>query len=525
MSSEKAELTGPDLEKDGIAPDAIQDGAMLLGHAQGEAVLLARRGDRVLAVGATCTHYGGPLSEGVFDGGSIRCPWHHACFDVETGEAVAAPALAPIACFDVASRDGRLFVIGKKPAPAAPHPVLAAASVVIVGGGAAGLAAAEMLRRRGFAGSIVMLSADASAPYDRPNASKDYLAGKAPEEWLPLRGEDWYREQKIDLRLRTRAVAIDLAAKRVRLEGGGEVAYDELVLATGAEPIRLSIPGADRAHVHVLRSLADSRAIIERAATARCAVVIGASFIGLEAAAALRTRGLDVHVVAPEPRPLERVLGAALGGVIEAVHRAKGVAFHLGRKPAAIEKRAVVLDDGTRIDADVVVMGVGVRPLVALAEAAGLGVDRGIVVDATLRASAPGVWAAGDAARWADRRFGSVRIEHWVVAQRQGQQVAHNILASHGAGSLTPFSAIPFFWSNHFDVGLSYVGHAESWDSIDIDGELEARDFAAAFRKAGRTLAVATMGRDHTALEAELAMEREDEPALQRLVPPAPSKA
>jgi NADPH-dependent 2,4-dienoyl-CoA reductase/sulfur reductase-like enzyme/nitrite reductase/ring-hydroxylating ferredoxin subunit len=525
MSGETAKLTGPDLEKDGIAPDAIQDGAMFLGHAQGEGVLLVRRGERVLAVGATCTHYGGPLSEGVLDGTSIRCPWHHACFDLETGDASAAPAFAPIACFDVAARDGRLFVIGKKPAPAAPPPIAGPSSVVIVGGGAAGFAAAEMLRRRGFAGSIVMLSADVSTPYDRPNVSKDYLAGTAPEEWMPLRGEDWYREQNIDLRLRTRVASIDVAGKRVLIEGGGEVAYDALVLATGAEAIRLAIPGADRSHVHVLRSLADSRAIIERAGSARRAVVIGASFIGLEAAAALRARGLEVHVVAPDERPLARVLGAAIGGVIEAVHRAKGVVFHLGRKPASIEEGAVVLDDGTRLDADLVVMGVGVRPLVALAEGAGLKVDRGIVVDATLRTSAPEVWAAGDAARWPDRRFGNVRIEHWVVAQRQGQTVAHNILAAHAAGSLTPFASIPFFWSNHFDAGLSYVGHAESWDAIDIDGDLEAHDFAAAFRKGGRTLAVATMGRDHTALEAEVAMEREDEAALQRIVPSTAAKA
>lgn len=410
MGSDAAKLSGPDLEKDGIEPGALQDGAMVLGHAQGEGVLLVRQGERVLAVGATCTHYGGPLSEGVLDNGGIRCPWHHACFDLESGDATAAPALSPIACYDVAAREGRLFVLGKKPAPA-PRALSAPASVVIVGGGAAGFAAAEMLRRRGFAGRIVMLSADSSAPYDRPNASKDYLAGSAPEEWMPLRSDDWYREQNIELRLETRVASLDVAKKSVSIEGGGEVAYDELVLATGAEPIRLDIPGADRPHVHVLRSLADSRAIIERAGKARRAVVIGASFIGLEAAAALRTRELEVHVVAPEERPLARVLGPEIGGVIEAVHRAKGVVFHLGRKPASIEESAVVLDDGTRIDADLVVMGVGVRPLVGLAEKAGLKVDRGIVADAELRAGAS-VWVAGDAVRWADRRFGNVRIEH-----------------------------------------------------------------------------------------------------------------
>ena len=271
--------------------------------------------------------------------------------------------------------------------------------------------------------------------------------------------------------------------------------------------------------MHVLRSLADSRAIIEKAKSARKAVVMGASFIGLEAAAALRTRGLDVHVVAPEPRPLARVLGDEIGGVVQKVHESKGVVFHLGRKPASIDDHAVTLDDGSRIEADVVVMGVGVRPNLSLAEAGGLAVDRGVVVDANLLTSAPDVWAAGDIARWTDRRFGSVRIEHWVVAERQGQTGAQNVLASRGEGTAVAFSAVPVFWSNHFDVGLNYVGHAETWDAIDVDGDLASRNFAAAFRKHGRTLAVVTMGRDRVSLDAEIAMERDDETALARLVP------
>src|SRR5262245_27106367 len=282
MGGEAAGLTGPDLEKEGALLVAVAEGRALLGHAMGEAVVVVRRGQQLHAVGATCTHYGGPLAEGIVDGGSILCPWHHACFDLETGEATAGPALAPVACFDVARRGERLFVIGKKDVPA-PASIRAPGSVVIVGRGAAGFATAEMLRRRGFAGTITMLSADSSAPYDRPNASKDYLAGTAPEEWMPLRPDGWYAEQKIDLRLGARVDSVDVATKRVRTADGRDVAYDALVLATGAEPIRLPIPGADRPHVQVLRSLADSRAIIARAGGSRRAVVIGASFIGLEA--------------------------------------------------------------------------------------------------------------------------------------------------------------------------------------------------------------------------------------------------
>jgi NADPH-dependent 2,4-dienoyl-CoA reductase/sulfur reductase-like enzyme/nitrite reductase/ring-hydroxylating ferredoxin subunit len=505
MGGDAAQLTGPDLEKDGAAAGEIADGAMLVGHAMGERVIVVRRGDAVHAIGATCTHYGGPLDEGLLEGDHVRCPWHHACFDVRTGEAIDAPAIAPVACFEVERRGERLFVIGKKP-PTAPKALAAPASVVIIGGGAAGFAAAEMLRRQGWTGTLTMVSADASAPYDRPNASKDYLAGTAPEEWMPLRGEDWYREHAIDLRLGAEVASIDIDQHAVRLKSGETVAYTALVIATGAEPIRLAIPGAERAHV--LRSLADSRAIIERASTAKRAVVIGASFIGLEAAAALRTRGLEVHVVAPDPRPLARVLGDAIGDVVRAVHESKGVVFHLGRKPKSIEEGAVTLDDDTRIEADLVVMGVGVRPRTELAAAAGLAVDRGIVVDETLRTSAKDVWAAGDVARWKDHRFGDVRIEHWVVAERQGQTVARNILATHGGGKAAAFDDVPFFWSNHFDVGLSYVGHADSWDAIDVTGSLEAHDFSAAFRKSGRTVAVVTMGRDRASLEAEAELRR-----------------
>jgi apoptosis-inducing factor 3 len=518
MSGGSDELSGPDLEKEGVAVAAIAEGAPHPGHAMGEAVVVVRSGATFHALGGKCTHYGGPLAEGLVERGTIRCPWHHACFDLQTGDAAAGPALAAVTCFEVARKGDRLYVVGKK-AHVAPRPVGEGVAVVVVGGGAAGFAAAEMLRRRGFAGSITLLTADVSAPYDRPNASKDYLAGSAPEEWMPLRPDAWYGQQRITLRLGTRATRVDVSAKRVETQDGAAIPYDALVLATGADPIRLPIPGADRPHVHVLRSLADSRAIIDRVKSARRAVVVGASFIGLEAAASLRSRGLEVHVVAPEARPLARVLGDAIGASIQKVHEGKGVVFHLGRKPASIDEERVSLDDGTRLEADVVVMGVGVRPNVALAEAAGLKVDRGVVVDTTLRTSAPDVWAAGDIARWEDRRLGSVRIEHWVVAERQGQTVARNVLASRGAGAPEPFAHVPFFWSNHFDAGLAYVGHAEQWDRIDVTGDVEARDFAAAYRKAGRTLAVATMGRDRVSLEAAAAMEKDDEAALRRLVP------
>jgi len=384
--------------------------------------------------------------------------------------------------------------------------------VLIIGGGAAGSAAAEMLRRCEYEGPVTLVSADESLPYDRPNLSKDYLAGNAPEEWIPLRPREFYDEQRIALELGIRAAAIDPVAGRVALADGRSLDYGALLLATGADPVRLPIEGAAQAHVHYLRTLADSRAIIERSTRAAQAVVMGASFIGLEVAASLRARGLEVHVVAPESRPLERVMGPELGDLIRTVHEEHGVTFHLGQTASRIDERTVTLQSGESLAADLVVIGVGVRPTVALAESAGLAVDRGVLVDEYLETSAPGVFAAGDIARWPDPHTGErIRVEHWVVAQRQGQTAARNIL---GLGER--FAAVPFFWSQHYDMQISYVGHAERWNRIDVDGSLEQRDCALTFRADGRTLAVATVGRDRASLAAEVALERDFRPDAQR---------
>lgn len=380
---------------------------------------------------------------------------------------------------------------------------------MIVGAGAAGAVAAEMLRRRGHTGNITMIDTDGAAPYDRPNLSKDYLAGKAPEEWIPLRAPDFYPAHGIEI-LRARATGLDLTARQVQLDTHGRVPFDILLLATGAEPAHLRIPGGDRPHVHYLRTLADSRAIIAGAAAAKRAVVIGASFIGLEVAASLRARGLDVHVVAPETRPLQRVMGEQLGTMIESVHRSQGVTFHLGTTAARIETDAVVLANSDRIATDLVVIGIGVRPRDELASGAGLAVDNGVLVNEYLETSVEGVYAAGDIARWPDRRTGErIRVEHWVVAERQGQVAACNIM-----GASERFDCVPFFWSAHYGVTINYVGHASSWDAARVDGDLAAHDAFVRFERGGRTLAVATVGRDRENLNAELALERQREGAV-----------
>ncbi len=507
MSEGIAQPSGPDFAQ-GLALEQFADGAMLLGHVGEQPVLLARRGREVFAIDAICTHYGAPLAEGLLVEDTVRCPWHHACFSLRTGEALRAPALNPLAVWRVEQQGDRI-VVREKAAAVAPKPApLPAAgvpgSVVILGGGAAGNGAAEALRREGYAGRILMLSADSAEPYDRPNLSKDYLAGNAPEEWIPLRSAEFYREHRIELRLGVRATAIDPARREIRLEDGSRLAYDALLIATGAEPVKLDVPGGDLPHVHTLRSLADSRAIIEKTKVAQRAVVIGASFIGLEVAAALRARNLEVHVVAPELIPMERILGPEIGGLVQRVHEDHGVRFHLGTTAISIGEKTVALKTGETLAADLVVIGIGVRPALGLAEEAGLAIDRGVAVDRYLETSIPDIFAAGDLACWPYPHSGEkIRVEHWVVAER-GQTAARNML-----GRREPFDAVPFFWSMPYDVSILYVGHAEKWDAIEIDGRVDAKDCRVTYRRAGRVLAVATIGRDAESLRAELQLERE----------------
>ena len=506
MADDQAGPVGPDLAQ-GISLAELPDGGKLVGHVGGEPVLLARRGADVFAIGAHCTHYGGPLVDGLVVDDTVRCPWHHACFDLRTGEALHAPAFSPADLWAVQQRDGKIFVREKRARTGAQSRVSTGAPnrIVIVGGGAAGFAAAEMLRRRQYQGEIVVLSSDDAPPVDRPNLSKDYLAGSAPEDWVPLRPASFYSDNAIDLRLGATVAGIDVGAREVALAGGDKIRFDRLLLATGAEPVRPSIPGAKPSDVLVLRSLADSRAIIERARTARRAVVLGASFIGLEVAASLRAREIEVHVVAPEARPMERILGPEFGAFIRALHEEHGVVFHLQNTASAVDGKKVRLSGGSAVDADFVVAGLGVRPRVELAERAGLKVDRGIVVDAHLETSAPGIFAAGDIARWPDALSGeAIRVEHWVVAERQGQIAALNLL-----GGRERFAAAPFFWSQHYDVPINYVGHAETFDELAIEGDIAGKDCLVRYKRGGRTLAVASIYRDIASLKAEVGFERD----------------
>lgn len=502
------DTTIPDLTT-GFPVGDLNDGAMIQGKVGEEDVILARHADEFFAVGANCTHYHAPLAQGLIVGDELRCPLHHACFSLRTGMALCAPAFDAIPRWRVERVGDSVFVREKLPALAqypeanASKPPHSPSSIVITGGGAAGLAAADMLRRKGYVGPITMVSADDSAPYDRPNVSKDYLQEPIPDEWMNLRVPDFYREHKIDLILNSRVASIDVRQKQIQMQDGKTCNFGAVLLATGAEPVKLPIPGARDSNVFYVRTWRDARALVKRIGSAKQVVVVGASFIGLEVAASLRSRGLEVHVVAPESQPFERTLGTEVGSFFRALHESHGVVFHLGKTVTRVDGNQATLSDGTNLQTDFLVLGVGVRPSVSLAEQAGLKIDRGIEVDEYLETSAPGVFAAGDIARWPDPHSGQhIRVEHWVVAERQGQVAARNIL-----GYRERYGAVPFFWTQQFGVSLRYVGHAENWDAVEIDGSLDAKNCAVSYKQSGKTVAVATIERDIQSLEFEAALQ------------------
>ena len=509
---------GPDLTA-GIDASRVIEGTPLEGHVGEHALVLVRRGETIHALGAHCPHRGAAMASGLVVGDTIRCPWHHASFDLADG-AARAPSLEPLPCWRV-ERDGETLRVRERATFAAP-PVTGAdateadagapASVVVVGAGAAGDSVAATLRAHGYRGAVTLLSADDRAPIDRTNLSKGYLAGDIEDETaLALRDEGFHRENDIELRLGARVESIDRDAHEVRLVGGERVPYAKLVLATGADAVALPVPGAEGdERLHVLRTLEDARGIVGAAKEARRAVVVGASFIGLEAASALRARGVETTVVAPDDVPLATVMGETLGTFVRELHEENGVSFRLGGKVEAVVPEGVRLEDGDVLAADLVVVGIGVKPAVALAEEAGLDVDDGVLVDASLVTSDPDILAVGDIARWPDGRSGGrVRVEHWQVAQRQGECAARNLL---GAGEA--FTDVPFFWSKHYGTQIRYSGHAGPDARVETDGTPADGDFAAVLVEgedgAGEPRAMASVGRDRAnlAFAARLAGER-----------------
>ena len=501
----------------------LRDGEMKEVSAGDTRVLLARAGDRFHAVSATCPHYGAPLAEGVLCGTRLVCPWHHAAFNIVNGDLEEPPALDALACYDVRVDGERILVSvpGEAPDRRTPtmvqHDALAdSRQFVIIGAGAAGYAAAQTLREEGFRGNVVMITREDRAPYDRPNLSKDYLHGNAEPEWMPLRSEEFFKEHGIKLVLNREVTLVDARAKTITFEGGETMEYDALLVATGGAPVRLNIAGSDLKNVCMLRSFADADSIIEIAGRSRRAVVVGASFIGMEAAYSLRERGLEVTVVAPSQEPFEATLGAEIGALFRRLHESHGIRFKLGsivyRFEGSHNVEAVVLDNGERIETDMVVVGVGVRPVTHFLEGVELDEAGAVVVDSRMCAG-DGIYAAGDIVNFVDRRTKRrARIEHWRTAQQHGRIAARNMV-----GRDSVFDGVPFFWTRQFDVALLYVGRATSWDKIVYRGDVSSQNFLAFYVKNGRVLAVAGMNRDREMAAAEELMRLGRMPAAEQL--------
>jgi NADPH-dependent 2,4-dienoyl-CoA reductase/sulfur reductase-like enzyme/nitrite reductase/ring-hydroxylating ferredoxin subunit len=515
---------GADLEA-GIDLAKIPEGGMETACWRGEPVLLTTLQGQVCALSATCTHMGAPLNEGIVMGGEVHCPWHHARFSLATGEAVGAPAFSPLKRFDTTIRDGRLFVTRPEPTqPKTPSALAApvaggdahgtadrgqvpASRVVILGGGAGGHACAQWLIRSDFNGTVTVVSDDTDPPYDRTVCSKQYLIGMQsredsllPDSRLEGRGGDTV------LRLGQKAGSIDIEGRSLLLDGGAQIGFDVLVLATGAEPKRPRWPGVELPNVHVLRTLKDADALIQACQGAKRVAIVGASFIGLEAAASLKQRKLDVHVVTRERVPLEKLLGTDIGKMIQAVHEEKGVLFHFGREVRGFDGERLTLDDGSSIEADFVVLGVGVTPRTEIAESAGIACapaedGGGVIVNERLETSHRGIFAIGDIARYPDLHMGkNIRVEHWVHAQRQGQHVARVIM-----GEADRYTDVPFFWSAHFDTGLQYLGQVTSILDTRTEGSVDGRDFSRYYRGPDEEKAFVTCNRDQASLLEESA--------------------
>jgi NADPH-dependent 2,4-dienoyl-CoA reductase/sulfur reductase-like enzyme/nitrite reductase/ring-hydroxylating ferredoxin subunit len=459
-------------------------------------IILIRVGHRILACGGKCPHYGGPLAEGVNTNHSITCPWHNSCFDLTTGNLILPPALDHLPSYPVKVEDGDVYV-GK--AMITPFPKIIEKdrrTFVIVGAGAAGNAAAETLRREGFSGRIVMITPETDRPYDRPNLSKDYLAGTAQPEWIPLRSEKFYEIHQIEILFNHRVSKVNPSKRVVSLASGGELPYDRLLLATGGIPRRPNIPGIGLEGAFLLRSLANAKSIISAFANGKTAVIIGGGFIGMEGAASFTKRGIEVHVVTHEKYPMMRVFGERIGRYLQSLHEKHGVVFHPEVSVKEIlgvhRVENVVLSDGSRIEADMVLAGVGIIPAVDYLETTGLIEDGAVPVDSQLQTKIEGIFAAGDIAVVPTPPHGEkIRCEHWVVAERLGQHAARAML-----GNEAPYDEIPFFWTRQYDESLKYIGFAKDYDHIAYRGKVEEGQFLAGFYQNGMLKAVAGLHRD-----------------------------
>jgi len=462
-------------------------------------IVLAKIDGEFYAVYGKCTHYGAPLGDGALNGNRLVCPWHHACFDMKTGKHLEAPGIDGLPTYEV-TVDGESVYIqlpeeqsdritNEMSSRKDTNPM----SFVVIGGGAAGAYAVEGMREAGYTGEIIMISKEKEVPYDRPNCSKEYLSGEAPEEWMPLRGADFYKKHDIQLMQGKEVKEANILRKKITFTDGESLSYDKLLLCTGGAPRQLNIEGSDLDNIHTLRSLADSRKIRDAGKQAKKVVVIGSSFIGLEGAQSLQHLDCEVTVVAPEKVPFAKIFGTKVGKKIQQMHEEAGVQFKLQRKAQRFlgkEKvSGVELDNGEKIEADLILVGIGVKPATEFLSGVPLEKDGSVLVNEHLSIDNDH-YAAGDIARY-PYQGKPTRIEHWKVAAQQGRIAGMNM-----AGPQHTYDAIPFFWTAQQGHPMQYVGHADKFDEVLIDGDLDGGKFMAFYIHNNQTKAALGMGRD-----------------------------
>ncbi len=469
-------------------------GAMHQVDVEGTPILLTLDGGVPYAVAATCPHAGAPLAEGVRHGTQVICPWHKATFCLRTGALLEPPAVDGLQRFDVRV-DGSKVMLTYPAVDPEPQTLQAdGRCFVIVGAGAAGAVAAQTLREAGFGGRVVMLDRENRVPYDRTLLSKYFLSGETGDEKTPLQSQSFYRQHGIERRTAD-VTRVDVAKREITSADGSVLRYDAALLATGADPMQPKLNGIDLGNVFSLRSRADAEAILAQAERGGRVVVLGASFIGMEVAASLRERGLDVTVVGKEAAPFEKQLGAKIGDVFTSLHKSRGVIFRLGQGVQALQGgpnvQGVVLEDGEILPADLVVVGFGVKPSTGYLDGIASSDDGSIPVDACLRV-AEGLFAAGDIARFPLHGDGDpIRVEHWRVAQQHGRLAALNML-----GQSNRYDAVPVFWTIQYLKRLDYIGHATEWDSVVVHGDPAAPAFLAYYVRDQRVVAAVGLDRD-----------------------------